>query len=514
MVDATTGEAIRRAVVRADYRGAGGAVSTDAEGRFEIRDLPAGRYTVMASKAGYVAGIYGQTDYRTPGTPIEIGDGQIIERIRIPISPGGVITGHLSDDFGDPVAEATVTALEYRTIAGRRRLMPAGGSRSMTDDQGSFRIYGLSPGEYYLSATSRMGNLVYSSTMRNETEGAAPTYYPGTADIGQAQRVVVKASQETAGINFGLVIARMSTLRGRALDSSGRPAARAMAMLVPRDPGTAVLMMSSSNLVRPDGTFEVANVPPGAYTLMIRPMGQTATNPEFGSLAVTVGYEDLDGLVVTMGVGATARGRVVTDEGTPPPFPARQVRIYFANPEPGLTMVAPQRPDIRDDFTFEVGGLSGTLLVRASADGANEWGVKEVLLDGVDVTDSAVDFTGRREVTGFEIVLTRRRTEISGTLTDERGRPVLDAMILVFSPDPDKWGPLSRYRSMARPDQSGRFVVTGLPPASDYRMVAVQNMDPGEAMDPEFLETIRDQGIRITLSEGEQKVQNLTLRQP
>ena len=70
---ASTGSPVRRAQVRAmsmEARG-GGVTSTDAEGRFEIRDLPAGRYTITATKGGYVTGQYGQRRPGEPGTPID-----------------------------------------------------------------------------------------------------------------------------------------------------------------------------------------------------------------------------------------------------------------------------------------------------------------------------------------------------------------------------------------------------------------------------------------------------------
>ena len=48
--------------------------TTDAQGRFEIRELAAGRYTVTASKGGFVTLQYGQRRPGESGTPLELGD--------------------------------------------------------------------------------------------------------------------------------------------------------------------------------------------------------------------------------------------------------------------------------------------------------------------------------------------------------------------------------------------------------------------------------------------------------
>src|SRR5919198_5357545 len=60
IVAADTGAPIRRAQVRATSGGGRGHLtSTDAEGRFELTGLPAGRWELTASKAGYVTLRYG-----------------------------------------------------------------------------------------------------------------------------------------------------------------------------------------------------------------------------------------------------------------------------------------------------------------------------------------------------------------------------------------------------------------------------------------------------------------------
>ncbi len=137
--------------------GGGGVTSTDAEGRYEIKDLPAGRYSISATKSGYVTGQYGQRRPTEPGTPIEIADGMAADKLNFTLARGGVIAGHVLDDNGEPIAGVQVAAMRYGFQGGTRRLIGSGseGGNDRTDDQGGFRLFGLTPGDYYISASYR-----------------------------------------------------------------------------------------------------------------------------------------------------------------------------------------------------------------------------------------------------------------------------------------------------------------------------------------------------------------------
>ena len=155
VVAADTGSPLRRALVRAfsaDGRGTGMAL-TDAQGRFEIKELIAGRYNMNVTKAGYVIMSYGQRRPEQQGTMLDILDGQLVEKIAFSLPRGGVLTGSIVDEFGEPVAGAQVSANRFRYVNGARRLTPSGNGSS--DDRGIYRIYGLAPGEYYVSAAVR-----------------------------------------------------------------------------------------------------------------------------------------------------------------------------------------------------------------------------------------------------------------------------------------------------------------------------------------------------------------------
>ena len=156
VVGGESGQALRRAIVRLqgqEFR-EGRVASSDEEGRWEIKDLPAGRYNLTASKGGYVQLNYGQRRPFERGRPIELADGQTLENVNFNLPRGSVIAGRIIDEFGEPVADVMVSALHYRTFSGRRRLVPVG-RFGMTDDMGHFRMYGLAPGDYYISATLR-----------------------------------------------------------------------------------------------------------------------------------------------------------------------------------------------------------------------------------------------------------------------------------------------------------------------------------------------------------------------
>jgi hypothetical protein len=149
-------------VIRAfAQNGAGsGVAQSDARGRYEISQLPAGRYIVSASRSGFVTTSFGQRAPDRPGTPIEVADGQTADRVNFALPRGGSISGRIVDDDGEPVASAQVVAQRYWYVGGSRRLVGAAseGGSDRSDGLGQFRLYALPPGEYYVSAVLVFGD--------------------------------------------------------------------------------------------------------------------------------------------------------------------------------------------------------------------------------------------------------------------------------------------------------------------------------------------------------------------
>lgn len=537
VVAADSGMPVRRAQVRAqagEIR-ANRLVSTDAQGRFELKDLPAGRWTLTASKAGYMTLRYGQKRSFEAGTPIEISDGQLMERADFALPKGAAITGRIFDEYGDPVANARVQVLRYQTVQGQRRLLPAGGG-DQTDDTGAYRIYGLAPGDYYLSATLRANNGPFFDDGNNDTTSYASTYYPGTGSVSEAQRITLGVGQEQPNVTFALQPVRTVKITGTALNSMGTALTNGMVTLMPADnvglgggPGPVLFNFGGNGRVRADGSFTIANVSPGNYTLMavagpgggrgggfaIRiggPGGPGLDDIELASIPLSVANEDVTGLTVVTSKGASLSGNVIAAEGSAAKLSTSQVQIV-AQPANGQFLPGPlgNRPArVEDDGTFVLTGLTGQKFVRVNGL-PQEWTLKAVMLNGVDVTDSALEFRGSTENSGLQVILTDKVSDVNGKVTTTRGEVTRDYTVVVFPDDPTKWAFPSRFVKTGRADQQGQFRIRALPPDDRYLAVAVDYLEDGEGTDPQFLEQIKDRATRFALGDGESKSLDLKI---
>src|SRR6266545_7261014 len=139
---ADSGQPLRKAIIRVsspDVR-EGRMATTDADGRYELKELTAGRYTLNASKCSFVALQYGQLRPFEAGKPLEVLDGQTIDKIDFRLPRGAIITGRVMDEYGEPVADTQVLPMRFVNQGGRRRMVPTGRS-SMTNDIGEYRIF-------------------------------------------------------------------------------------------------------------------------------------------------------------------------------------------------------------------------------------------------------------------------------------------------------------------------------------------------------------------------------------
>jgi protocatechuate 3,4-dioxygenase beta subunit len=440
----STGEPLRRAQVQlnANDSQVRRTTTTDAEGRYRFTDLPGGRYSVIATKAGYVALQYGQRRSTEPGKPVLLGDGQTINAVNLALPRGGVIAGRVTDEFGEPIARANVQAMRYfYSPDGQRR--PQTNGTAMTDDLGQFRVFGLTPGEYIVSASGQLGfvGFVGGPTTVDTSETYLTSYYPGTPNILEAQTVSLATGQEMT-VQFALGAGRLSRVAGTVADSTGKPFANAITTLQTAS-GAFLGVGPSGGVTSPDGTFSIANVAPGDYVLNVQPTNRGAADTglaESAAVPVTVGDADLLNLRIVTSTGATVRGRVVF-EGSARRDNGQGGKIRVLPQTAGPTQIfggiSADSGFVGDDGRFELKGVRGQLVFRVAAGAA--WTLKAVRLEGNDVTDTPIDLSGPDGLSGLTVVLTDKLTDVSGQVTDGSGSAVKEFLVVL------------------QPSESGRF---------------------------------------------------------
>jgi Carboxypeptidase regulatory-like domain len=483
--------------------------TTDMEGRFELKGVAPGHYRLKASKPPWLDREYGQRSMAEAGTPLALADGQIVDKVDIALIRGGVITGRIVDDLGEPATNARVSVMRRVYRDGRLSLTSV--TRPIyvsTDDVGQYRASGLAPGMYYVG-TARTIFMPYDD--RDEGIAYPAVFYPGTTNVNETQPVAVGPGEERANVDISLVLLRLSKLSGVVMDSLGRVPAKAQVLVDP----VAQQGMDSDGItvgvpLKSDGRFTFPALAPGAYLLIA-----DVTVPETGAretarLALTLAGETLEGLVLRTGPGARIAGRIEAEDGVLPSVAPSRIGISAARLTPAGPSAAGYNGSLRDDWSFVLDNLpSDAYLLRTYGLPAG-WAIKAVLVGGEDLTDGPIPLQGAQALSEVRVVITNRLTEVRGTVVDLRDKPVRAYTVVVFAEDEARWAGRTRYCLAARADQDGRYLVAGLPPG-EYRAAALEFLEEGRENDPDLLKKLKTRATRFSLAEREHRVLDLTL---
>jgi len=245
-----SGEQRPEAGARIAARAASGGVPlasavSDAQGRYRLDGLPPKRVVVSAAKPGFfsLAAASGE-----PGLVLDLAGGLAAGGADFEIARGGVITGRITDPWGDPLDRAPVLAWRLADPEGRHRDHPVA---AQSDDRGVYRVFGLAPGRYVLE--------VLPPEDEERDQHAPPVRFPGTIELA--------AGQETPGIDVALRPERLFEVRGRIVDTTPQELARARLRIqwVRDTPGAP----SAGAPVAEDGSFVLPLLPAGSYVVSV-----------------------------------------------------------------------------------------------------------------------------------------------------------------------------------------------------------------------------------------------------
>jgi protocatechuate 3,4-dioxygenase beta subunit len=481
--------------------------AADVNGHYSIEGIAEGRYTLQATTAGYVPIEYGQRRSNEMGRMLHLRNDETLRGVEFVLPRGSAVTGNIADEHGEAVEGAMVRALQVRFVADRLVAHSVPGVRERrSDDRGQYRLFGLLPGTYLVTATV---DAAVASAERGKSHGYAPSYYPGTANIAEAWPVSVEGERDVHGAHVVLSPSAAVRVSGIVRDRHGNGFKGLMLLTHSRWSGH---LGTEPRTVPVSGTFLFTNVPPGDYVLQATAASDAADPTEFVAEYVRVAERDVS-LSLTTTAGATLSAQVSVEGGVRVedrdysivPVPAD----FDRSPIAGSGPIRIVEPGGRRSFV----GLHGPMRFVLSGAPAG-WYLKRVSINGFDATDVPYDFTFRGGWSAdARIVISPNGGTIRGRVVDDQSEPVSEYTVIVYAADRAKRFAHSRFTRFARPSQDDSFEVTGLPPG-DYRVAAVPSLDvtdrAGDWHNPAILDKLSAGAHRVNVEEG--AVLDLTLR--
>lgn len=505
VVNGITGEPIKRVnlmLMGAPPRPEASSYSatTDASGNFTMSNIPPGTYQLSAEKTGYVRGNYGARGAMRPGSSLTLSAGQTLKQVSFRLQPHAVISGRILDEEGEPLANVQVQAMLFRYMQGKRQLMPANGGS--TNDLGEYRIFGLAPGRYYLSATYRGGQMMMQNVVpagpgaNQPEEGYAATYYPGSTDPTAAVQIPVVAGRPADHLDMKLSRVRTVRVRGRVTNTISAMPGRTMVMLIPQNSnGFTFFDRSMTSPQGRDGKFEIRGVTPGAYYVSAQ---YYEDNTRYiGRVAVTVGNSNVEDVEVAIKPGVEITGNVRLEGDTN--NTDLSATSIFLQPKDFSPMSGGGSGRVKQDGTFVIRSIAPDTYRLQTFGGSQTFYVKSMRAGQQDVSNGEIAIIdGAPPV--LNIVLSAAGGQVNGQVTAEKQGAAQGAMVVLI-PSTDKRDQQQLYKT-ASADQYGKFSLKAIPPG-DYTLLAWDNVEPGAWQDPEFLAPFETQGKKISVKEND-----------
>ena len=177
---------------------------TDREGKFELTGLERVTYRLSARLPAYTPLLQEpdgeETTYRAGDT------------VTLVLVKGGVITGTVTNQAGEPVVGVWVHARLTRgaeRLPWLHRILPR---QRLTDDRGVYRIYGLPPGTYVVSAGGPAEQMWRAGPFAFD----APTFAPAASTRDTAEEYTVHSGQELGNVDIRYRNEPGRTISGRA----------------------------------------------------------------------------------------------------------------------------------------------------------------------------------------------------------------------------------------------------------------------------------------------------------
>ncbi len=486
VVDSVTGAPLGHTVVaiapvskRDDFR----TMITGNDGRFAFAELIKNKYTLSAQRRGHLSQSFEQHDQYS--TSIAVGPDLESTGLVFRLRPEATVRGKITDDHGDPVANAQVFFFRVgNTATGPGTNLQR---RTNTDDEGSFHFAHLPPGKFYMVVSAQpwytqgiVRNLpnvrhVVDDAVRQQlspqqaanvnTESRSPldlafplTFYFGASDLGAATPIVLETgSHFVADMTLQPVPALHLVLKSSNPLEPGKGRSATVTQLVG---GDFTVNMPVSTTFVDQNTMVVSGLAPGPYKLDV--MTQAPASDTGHSVRMIDVSSDTE-LSAEDETSAAAVAGAVSFDNNSSLLPHGFVQLRNRKTREVLST----QISAKGEFEWKGGVQPGSydVIVANMADSF----VKGIAATGASSSGRTITIKGSAPVK-LAVMLTQGVGRIEGTALRD-GKPAAGVMIVLVPDDPANNAPLFRRDQS---DSDGTFTLATVLPGK-YTVLAIEN---------------------------------------
>jgi hypothetical protein len=482
------------------------ATKTSADGHFELKNVPPGQYKLRVTRNGYVDQELNQKKPGDPGATFTLGPGQRTSDLVFKLGRAAVITGKVFDEDGEPMVGVSVRTIRQVFTDGRKGFRST--NEQETNDLGEFRLFGLSPGRYYitadLSAWNRVvGDREFSSSEKSTGEkGYAKVYYPSALEIARASSVYVKEGEEIPSIDIFMKEVTVYRVRGKVQYLFPHRGTGDTQLMVTRRGQRLDWDVAAHALVKADGSFQIPELAPGEYTVK----GYFFDQEKFYSTQedVDVVNADIDGLTLSLAQGTEISGHLLWDGK--PSLEGERASVFLSSEESaGYDRGGWAHVEENNQFTMK-DVSQGTFRVNVTGISKDCY-IKEVHFGETPLPDHLLHV--KRGLVGpLDVTISSKGARLQGTVTNPESTPVAGVWVVAV-PEESKRSLRDLYKSVTT-DQYGHYDLRGFAPGK-YSIFSWDGVESEEWEDPEFLKTNGANGVAIEMSDSDSKSADLQL---